>query len=60
MSGGDSKPTRTASTSGGHETIEYQFKVEIFVRRAEVDDKAVRALVDDELKRLGLAIKNAK
>ena len=57
---GDSNPTRTVATSGSHETIAYQFKVEIFVRRAEVDDRAVRALVDDELKRLGLAIKNVK
>ena len=55
---GDPKPTRTVS--GSHETISYQFKVEIFVRRAEIDDKAVRALVEDELKRLGLAIKNVK
>jgi hypothetical protein len=56
----DPKAERKVTSSGGHETISYSFHVEIFVRAPAFDEKAVRAVIDDELVKLGVAIKNVK
>ncbi|HEY0993208.1 MAG TPA: hypothetical protein VGD80_39415 [Kofleriaceae bacterium] len=54
------RPDRSVRSSEGHETIEYRFAVEIFVRQPPLDEKRVRELIDAELARLGTAIKNAR
>jgi hypothetical protein len=53
---GEPEPERTATTEGDCETIDYAFSFVIVLKQSSIDERRMRALVDDELRRLAMTI----
>jgi len=60
MPGEAKRPQRHMSHDGAHAQFDYNFSIEIVLKQPSLDERRVRKLIEDDIRRLTAAVNNVR